>query len=74
MAASRYTQRLRALEYAIASSSPDDTPQDIVTRAQIYADWLAGTFALTLRYETTDGAACAGNGNVVPIKPGKTDS
>jgi hypothetical protein len=68
MAASKYTQRLRALEYAIASSSQDDTPQDVVRRGQIYADWLSGVFTVPLEYQVNDTPPKSAE-NVLPMKP-----
>jgi hypothetical protein len=72
MAASKYTQRMHAMEFAIASSSPEDSPRDIVTRAQVYADWLSGAFAVEIKYVTCDDAEPATDAaNVLPMKPKK---
>jgi hypothetical protein len=72
MAASKYTQRMHAMEFAIASSSPEDSPKDIVTRAQVYADWLSGAFAVEIKYVTSDEADPATDAaNVLPMKPKK---
>lgn len=69
-AATAYTRRMHAMEFAIASSSPDDTPQDIVRRAQVYSDWLSGALALQIKY-VFDEPDCdvSDAANVLPMKP-----
>lgn len=69
MAASRYTQRMHAMEFAIASSSPEDKPQDILRRAQIYGDWLTGVYSVPLVYEVNAEPALTDGENILPMKP-----
>ena len=69
MAASKITTRVRALDFAVASSSDEDTPTDIIRRAQIYADWIDGVFTIKLEYEINTAPEETDAANVVPIKP-----
>jgi hypothetical protein len=71
MAVSKYTQRMHALEFAIASSSPEDEPQDIVRRAQIYGDWLTGVYTVPLEYQVSAAHEEHDAQNVLPMKPKK---
>jgi hypothetical protein len=70
MAATKPTTRLRALDFAVASSTEEDSPQDIVCRAQIYADWLDGVYTVELKYDVKPDAepATTAAGNVVDLK------
>ena len=61
--------RTDALNFAIATSTPDEQPQDVVFRAQVYADWISGKFTLQNRYEPA--APATSGDNVVAMTPPK---
>jgi hypothetical protein len=58
--------RTDAMNFAIATATSDEPSQDVVLRAQIYADWISGVFTLQNTYEAATPPATGDN--VVDLK------
>ena len=62
--------REAALRFSVDISGDEESVDDIVGRAQIFYDWMAGVFAVPVKYEFDNPATVDfGVENVVPIKP-----
>ena len=60
--------RTDAMNFAIATATPEEQPQNVVFRAQVYADWIAGKLVIEHDYSSKPQSEPEGGENVVDLR------